>query len=125
MFGENTTGDQQMVDPMCSRTLANVDDQTNGNSSLIDLIRRCDGTLYSLTEAIQHFKYFDKKQTRRVPWNCNLEIEGNLVIKIAAYVYVSKSKYTEKNISILDQDHIVCLNHILVSRGRLFRKMEK
>lgn len=68
---------------------------------LIELIRRCDGILWSFGEAIQQLKFFEKKQTRRVPWKCDLEIGGNFTIKIKAYIHVSETNHTKNNFKLV------------------------
>lgn len=52
-------------------------------------IFQTDGALCSFDEAIQQLVYYEQKQKRRMPWNCDLEISKLLQIKIAAYIYVS------------------------------------
>lgn len=75
--------------PVFSQTITKNSARKKSESIFMELIERCDGTLCSFSEALPQLVYFDKKQRRRVPWNCDLEIGQNFGIKIAAYIYVS------------------------------------
>lgn len=81
---------------------------------LNDLIEQCDGVMWSFSEAIPQLIYFDKKQRRRMPWNCDLEIGQSFFIKIAAYIYVSETK----RIIDLLQINLHFSGFYLASRGK-------
>lgn len=53
------------------------------------IVQSTDGALCGLDEAVYKQIYMDKKQRRRVPWNCDLTIGSKLSVKISAYIYVS------------------------------------
>lgn len=83
--------DEQAEYPVFSQTITKNTVRKKSESIFMGLIERCDGTLCSFSEAIPQLVYFDKKQRRRVAWNCDLEIGQNFAIKIAAYIYVSET----------------------------------
>lgn len=75
--------------PVFSQTNAKNNLRKKGESLITDIVDQTNGSLCSFNEAIPQLVYFDKKQRRRVPWNCDLDIGTNLQIKIAAYIFVS------------------------------------
>lgn len=81
--------DEQPEYPVFSQTITKNSARKKSESIFMELIERCDGTLCSFSEALPQLVYFDKKQRRRIPWNCDLEIGQDFGIKIAAYIYVS------------------------------------
>lgn len=59
------------------------------NEALImDIVKQTNGSLCNLDEVVAKLVYVDKKQRRRMPWNCDLTFGTTLTIKIAAYIYV-------------------------------------
>lgn len=56
---------------------------------IMEIVKSSNGSLCSLDEALTKLMYVDKKQRRRMPWNCELTFGTKLAIKIAAYIYVS------------------------------------
>lgn len=55
---------------------------------LISCQLQTNGVLCTFNEAIQQLIFFENKQRRRVPWNCDLEIGTKLRFPIAAYIMV-------------------------------------
>lgn len=55
---------------------------------IMDIVKQTNGSLCNLDEAVAKLMYVDKKERRRVPWNCDLTFGTTLTIKIAAYIYV-------------------------------------
>lgn len=56
---------------------------------IMDIVKQANGSLCSLDEAVAKLMYVDKKQRRRMPWNCDLTFGTMFTIKIAGYIYVS------------------------------------
>lgn len=77
-----------------SQTIPKNTARKKSESICMELIEQCDGVLCSFSAAIPQLVYFDKKQRRRVAWNCDLEIGENFSIKIAAYIFVSEIQNT-------------------------------
>lgn len=55
---------------------------------IMDIVKQTNGSLCNLDEAVVKLMYVDKKQKRRMPWNCDLTFGTAFTIKIAAYIYV-------------------------------------
>lgn len=56
---------------------------------IMDIVKQANGSLCNLDEAVAKLMFVDKKQRRRMPWNCDLTFGTTFTIKIAAYIYVS------------------------------------
>lgn len=103
--------DEHPERPVFSQTIAKGAIRKHSESILTELIKQCDGTLGSFSE----FTYGDKRQTRKIPWNCDLEIGKNFVIKTASYVYVSERGCLLNTICI--SDHKIGRSiHLLAAR---------
>lgn len=85
--------DDQFEYPVFSQSIAKDKVRKKSEAVFVELAERCDGVLCSFSGAIPQLVYFDKKNRRRMPWNCDLEIGQNFVIKIAAYIFVSETKH--------------------------------
>lgn len=78
------------------------------NEALImDIVTQSHGVLCSLDIAATKLLCIDKKQRRRVPWNCDMTFGTNFKIKIASYVYVSVPNWFSIDFRI-DSMKIVC-----------------
>lgn len=72
-----------------SQQLAKDPNREKGETLIKEIVLQTNGVLCSFDEAMPKLMYMEKKQKRRMPWNCDLTIGSNVSIKIAAYIYVS------------------------------------
>lgn len=97
----------QLEYPVFSQSVAKDKVREKSEAILRELLERSDGALCCFTDAIPQLVYYDKKQRRRVPWNCDLEVGQRFSIKIAAYIFVSETK--------IPSNYLLHLWHFFVS----------
>lgn len=71
-----------------SQTMEKDSTKEKSEALIMDIVKQSNGSLCNLDEAVVKLLYVDKKQRRRMPWNCDLTFGTTLTIKIAAYIYV-------------------------------------
>lgn len=84
----DTDSEDQLEYASFSQTMSKSQNRADGEKWIMKIVSATDGILCSLDEAIARLIYVDKKQRRRMPWNCDLSIGKLLKIKISAYIYV-------------------------------------
>lgn len=68
-------------------------ERKTGEQLIKEIVGNSNGILCSFDEAMSKLIYLDKRHRRRVPWNADFTIGTKLTIKVAAFIYVSRTLF--------------------------------